>query len=276
MKKNILALLCFVLLFSACEEQEFGISSKYIRFGEETSAVSEGESAEVEIPIYYSVSGDQRTEGDITVNITTSGTAVEQADYIITSGKTLTISAGEYVTYVRVQMIDNLLTDGAKQATFTISSNSADVSIGFPGPDGVFASHTLTINDDDCPLESSAFVGTFMVEEIFTSGTNEGVTLAGAFGESYQLQISQDPTDASGTKYIINNSAGYNEFFEDGTRFGFNTCDGTLTFTDGDPLIAIFANLDVQGSSYSESDSEIIISGPLGNFGPYEIKLTRL
>ena len=137
-------------------------------------------------------------------------------------------------------------------------------------------SKTITIIDDDCPVDINAFVGTFSVAEVFTSGTNEGLTLAGAFGESYQVEITLDPTDVTGTKLVLNNSAGFNEYFSPGTILTLNACPGTITFDAGNPTLALFAAMTVEDSSFDEGAVTIQADGPLGGFGPYQFILTKI
>lgn len=44
-----------------------------------------------------------------------------------------------------------------------------------------------------CPLDTAAIEGNYSVAEVFTSGVNEGLSLAGAFGQSYQVTLQLNP-----------------------------------------------------------------------------------
>ncbi|MFT7052319.1 MAG: hypothetical protein ACJAZK_002946 [Psychroserpens sp.] len=125
-----------------------------------------------------------------------------------------------------------------------------------------------------CPLDVPAIVGTYSVDEVFTSGVNAGLSLAAAFGESYQVEISLDPTDPTQTVFILNNSIGFNQYFVDGSTASLDTCNGTITFSN--PLnLGDFADMVVETTSYTESPAVMIADGPLGNFGPYQFILTK-
>ncbi|TXE15552.1 hypothetical protein ES692_16060 [Psychroserpens burtonensis] len=125
-----------------------------------------------------------------------------------------------------------------------------------------------------CPLDVAAIEGTYDVDEVFTSGVNAGLSLAAAFGESYQVEISLDPTDLTQTIFILTNSIGFNQFFVDGSTATLDTCNGTITFSD--PLnLGDFADMVVEVTSYTESPAVMIADGPLGNFGPYQFILTK-
>jgi hypothetical protein len=98
--------------------------------------------------------------------------------------------------------------------------------------------------------------------------------LAAAFGESYQVEISLDPTDPTQTVFILNNSIGFNQYFVDGSTASLDTCNGTITFSN--PLnLGDFADMVVETTSYTESPAVMIADGPLGNFGPYQFILTK-
>jgi hypothetical protein len=125
-----------------------------------------------------------------------------------------------------------------------------------------------------CPLDVAAIEGVYDVAEVFTSGTNEGLTFAGVFDQSYQVEISIDPNDLTQTIFFINNSIGFNTYFVDGTTVAFDTCSGTVVFSD--PLnLAGFEDMTVETTSYTESPTVITADGPLGNFGPYQFVLTK-
>jgi hypothetical protein len=75
------------------------------------------------------------------------------------------IPAGKSQAKIKIQTVNNNNTsDGAKQLTLTINSASDNnLSLGYPGPDGLKKSIKVLIQDDDCALNLDEFVGTYQV-----------------------------------------------------------------------------------------------------------------
>ncbi len=126
-----------------------------------------------------------------------------------------------------------------------------------------------------CPLDVDAMEGSYDVAEVFTSGINQGLSLATVFGESYQVDVTLDPTDVTQTRFILTNSPGFDQWFVNGDTATLDTCNGTVTFTSP-LLLGAFANMAVEVTSYSESPAMIQADGTLGNFGPYQFILTKI
>lgn len=84
--------------------------------------------------------------------------------FTIENSGTLTIPAGEFSGIIGVRPVDNGASDGNKLITITLSSvsNSA-VNVGYPGPEGLSKTFSVTIEDDDCPLVLEDLTGTFDV-----------------------------------------------------------------------------------------------------------------
>tara|TARA_B110000967_G_C18900879_1_gene574929 strand:- start:2410 stop:3312 length:903 start_codon:yes stop_codon:yes gene_type:complete len=122
------------------------------------------------------------------------------------------------------------------------------------------------------------FVGTYTVTEAFTAGTNAGFGLVDFFNESYQVELSLMDNDATASKMMVSNSSGFDTYFIEDSELTFGG-DGTLFFDDGNnpgnPVIALFAFLTVESSSYDYSNMELMAAGALGNFGPYAVTLTK-
>jgi hypothetical protein len=213
-------------------------------------------------------------------NGTTVDFEVESADasrYEITpSNGSLEIPAGEFTGEITVTPNNNIIVDGRVDVTISLSeSNATPIGIGGEGMER--ASATFGIEDDDCPIDSAAFVGTYSVSEVFSAGgTNAGLSLAAAFGEVYQVELTQVMGDESGTRFLINNSAGFNQFFPADTSLTFLTCPGEVSVNGSAPVnVALFADMTITSSSYDEGTSTINLAGPLGNYGAYEIQLVR-
>jgi hypothetical protein len=125
-----------------------------------------------------------------------------------------------------------------------------------------------------CPLDRDAVIGTYSVSEVFTSGVNQGLSLGAVFGESYQVEVTLDPTDLTQTIFVLTNSIGFNQFIVDGTTATYDTCNGTVGF-DGLVNLADFADMTVETATFTTSPSVITADGTLGNFGPFQFILTK-
>lgn len=273
MKKYISILFVSMLFMVSCGDEElivFDTENGFIQFASPSASLQEGDESVVTTILL----GSGTNDSGVTVNFTV--TSSDPSRYNVTpSSGSLEIPAGEFSADIVIEPIDNLLVDGDEVITLELSTGSSvPVGIGGEGNEGV--SRTITIIDDDCPVDINAFVGTYSVAEVFTSGVNEGLTLAGAFGESYQVEISLAPGDPTGTKIVLNNSAGFNQYFVDGTVMTFNACPGTVSFDAGNPNIAAFADMTIETSSYDEGNPTITCDGPLGGFGPYQFVLTKM
>jgi len=189
------------------------------------------------------------------------------------SESSITIPAGEFTADIEINPIDNFDIDGDVDITIELLDTS-DLPIGIAGQGLEKKTAIVTIVDNDCPFDTEAFIGTYEVDEVFTSGRNQGLRLGPAFGQAYQVEISPLPGDLTGTQFVINNSAGFNQFFVGGTQLNFFSCPGEVLIDQNN--IALFANLTIESSSYDEENSQITLAGPLGDFGPYRIILTRL
>lgn len=187
---------------------------------------------------------------------------------------TVTIPAGEASTSFVFRTIDDLFASGDKEVVFALSgAGSFDLGVG---ESEIGKSLKLTIVDDDCPINIADWVGTYMVEERFTGGVNAPNGLKDFFGESYRIQFALDPTDGTGTKVIITNVEGFNEYVPDGTVMTFVTCPKQVSFDAGPPLIAVFRNFVFTESVYDEASFKVTCRGPLATFGPYEFVWTKM
>lgn len=261
------------------EERSFYKGGEWVNFSSQTANVSEANEADgIDITLVRS-SADEALTVTLAVESENLDTGEDaSSDFSVNpSSLEVTFDAGEYETDITVLPVNNNAADGDKLVTISIASvSNSDINIGYEGPDALNSSVDLTIIDDDCPLDFEGWIGTYSVQEVFTAGTNEGLSLAAAFGETYQVELAQDPDDPSGFTYLITNSDGANQFFVDGTTMNFNSCGGTVTINDGAPFnLALFANMNVESAVFVEADFEITVSGTLGNFGAYEFVLTK-
>lgn len=127
-----------------------------------------------------------------------------------------------------------------------------------------------------CPIDINGLAGTYSVQENFTDGVNAPLGLTDFFGESYQLELSVNPDDLTQTQLIVNNSPGFDTYINNGTIITFDTCNGTVSYSQTPLQLALFSTLDITASSYSEDTFVITSSGAFGAFGPYQFTLTKL
>lgn len=240
----------------------------FLQVESELGSFSESDT-QTSIKVLY---GGQSNDNGITVKYTLESD--DPSRYVDVTGGTLEIPAGQFSGEIILQPVDNFATDGNLNIVLTLSSESS-VAVGLAGGANN-VSQTLTLIDDDCPISINDWVGTYTVQEVFSEGgVNAGLSLANAFGEAYQIELSLDPTDANGIRLIAKNSAGYNTYLDDNVVITFDTCSGTISFSQ-DPLnIALFAGLSISETSYTEGNFSMAVNGSLGNFGAYEFTLTK-
>lgn len=261
-----------LLLLAGCDPTENVITeipaTGFIQVASETGSVSEG-AANVEIDVLYG--GTSNTDG-VTVRYTL--TSDDPSRYIDVTGGTVEIPSGQFSGKIIIEPVNNATTDGNLNIAVTLTTDSS-VPVGLVG--GVNnVTQNLTLIDDDCPIAINDWVGTYTVEEVFSEGgTNAGLTLAGAFGESYQIELALDPTDTDGIRLVVTNSAGFNTYIPNGTVITFDTCNALVSYSSSPLNIAGFANLTIANTAYNESAFSISTDGSLGNFGAYEFKLTK-
>lgn len=252
-------------------ETQAVFDGSFVAFTVAETSILEGSSGSITLEVNMA---GPLLSNDLTVEYTATAVTGSAGNFTLSDNTgTLVIPAGEVSATVDFFPVNNFDEDGDKLIEITITSVSEDLTIGLPGPDENNKTVAITISDDDCAFDLVGdYAGTYTVAEVFTSGTNAGLTLAGAFGETYAVELTADATDPSGTVGIWSNVAGNDTFFNGGTSMTFLPCTSEVSF-GGAPQIAVFANLTIESSSFS--DGVITLSGPLGGFGPYEIVLTR-
>lgn len=273
MKRLFYITLISLGLFVSCEEDliVYDTETGFIQFSSTSSSIEEAALGGPSVTTVLLGSGENT--GGVTVNFTV--TAADPSRFTVEPASgSLTIPAGEFSADIVITPIDNVLVDGNMDIVLELTSGSS-VPVGIGGEGQQAVSKTITLIDDDCPVDINAFTGTFDVDEVFTSGVNEGLTLSGAFGESYQLELTAQPGDATGTKVVITNSPGFDQYIPDGTVMTLQACPGTVAF-DPNPLnIALFADMTIETAVFNEGQSKVTADGPLGGFGPYQFVLTK-
>lgn len=245
-------------LFTGCSYEDDISEPNYVTFESESKAISvvDTESETLEVTIY-------------TGNITGADRTFE-----IIVDETSTLDASTYTLPETVTVPAN-----SNEGTFSVEiqgsgiDNEGDVLVlELPEDAELSAGDPLTISVlKICPFDASGWVGTYDVEEVFTGGQNEGLSLAAAFGESYQIEMEADPSDSGSV--ILQNSDGFDQYFVDGTVLTFGACGGTVSLSSRD-IAAGFGNLTMTSSSFDSETKTITVNGTLGNFGPYRYILT--
>ena len=274
MKKYIYILFASLGLLASCEEDlvVYDAGEGFIQFSSTTGSVTEAAPDGPDVTTII-VGADQNVSG-VTVNFTV--TADDPSRFIIEpSNGSIDIPAGEFSADIVITPIDNVTVDGDMDIVLELTTGSS-LPVGIAGQGFESNVRTVTLIDDDCPVDLNNLTGTFDVAEVFTSGVNEGLTLAGAFGESYQIEIVPQPGDATGTKVVLTNSAGFNTYLPDGTVVSFQPCPGTIVVEPAPiSLRGGWADLIVEEAVFNESSQSITVRGPAGGFGPYEFVLKK-
>jgi hypothetical protein len=255
-----------------CEEDllVYDTPEGFIQLSAQTGTITEDNTTPIVTQVLL---GTGSNESGITVNFTV--TSSDPSRYVVTPATgSIEIPAGEFSADISIVPVDNVAADGDLDIVIELSAGNM-LPIGIGGESNFNAATTITIVDNDCPVDINAFVGVFTVFENFTGGQNSPFGLNDFFGESYQVEMALQAGDTSGTKVVVTNSAGFNTYLTNGTVIQFLACSGELLFEAGNPTCAEFAVLAIAGTSYDESIGELQATGPLGGFGPYQFTFTR-
>ena len=277
MKKFIkLFALSLALAFASCGETEnitLDFGDGFVQFAGTSASIPENSTDTLSVEVLYGGSIASNTNG-IKVNFTLEGADASRFTITPANG-TLQIPAGQASATISILPIDNNVAGGNLDFSIILSEDN-DKGVGIGGEGIKNTSYEVTIIDNDCPVDINGFVGTYSVSENFTGGTNAPLGLSDFFGESYQLDMTLAPNDPSGTKLIVNNSAGFNTYIPNGTVLTFDTCNGKVTF-DGlsEVQVALFRTFEYTDSGYNESDFIIEATGPLSTFGDYQFTFTK-
>lgn len=203
MKTKILILGFLLIILNGCSEKdmEYGNinfnSETFIVFSNAEMSVNELVLQPIEIKVLYAASSSSAKSLSIPFTISSTN-AVEGVDYMIVDNKTsFNFTSTDLSDSVFIMPIDETNPSGNKQ--LTISLNSNEVSLGYPGPDGNNASMVLTIIDNDCP---------YTLEELGNASWSGSDNASGSQGPN----ASQIETSFDG-----------NTFFFEGIAYGWLT-----------------------------------------------------
>ena len=153
--KKIFTIIAAVALFISCDESKETIdtlsypSDAFVSFSDTSISVLESSTDVIDIVLNLSTTLDA-AEIPSTVSYTiTSENATEGVQYNVIDGKSsFNLAAGVFNDTLQIEPIDNSEEDGDKVIIITLTD--APVGLGFPGPDGIGKTLTLTLQDDDC------------------------------------------------------------------------------------------------------------------------------
>jgi len=281
MKTNYFLLSVITLLIWGCEgiadPDILDPANNFVAYDGITSSFAVPEGAESPVEITVNISESQTSDTTIQLDIENVN-LVEGTDYILSgvTNSSVTIPAGSFSTSFSVTPIDNDVTNVDengdeidRRVIFTLTGNSVNFINGLAGD----PFREVVIRDDDCPFLAACMEGVYTVNEVFTSGVNEGLTLANEFNQSYAMTITVEPGDASDTRLVMT-SSGPNTYLN--TSATLNEATGTVTY-DSNPItgVAEFDDFTITSSTYDIPTATIIADGTLGGFGPYQFIFTR-
>lgn len=206
MKKiSILSFFSALLFMVSCEEvqtPDLGVNEQWLQFGQETYTVTENSTTPLIVKVAYAA--DTNPNG-VTVNYTVTSENPDAYE-ISPSGGTIEIPAGEFIAEIVITPINNSETDGNKDIILTIDNE--DVPVGLVGEGLSHDTTTVLITDDDCELDMTSFVGTYLANEfgycdgcyevsITYDETNDVLVLSNLYDTGGITHISLDNSDPS-------------------------------------------------------------------------------
>ncbi len=272
---SLFAIFAALVIFTGCDEEDGRITfdGAFIEFDVATQSIAENSTSIVRIPVN---NAGPTSGSDITVNYSTEGsTAVEGVDFEILAGGQLgqvIIPAGSNTGIIQLRMIDNLMSEGNLVLNLKLASNSANISSG-RGEVGLASS--LTIIDDDCPIDLSEYEGEYSMAVVGAPGQAfDGFDLCEAASRdcSGPVTLVADASDPLGLTAIIQHPSIGGEY-----KIEFVTCAQETKVVQ--PMTSFFGVAAWQmqqgqiNGSYTASTIEI--AGVLGTNGEFIITLTR-
>lgn len=145
---KVVSVLLIAALLPACETERIIFTGPYhVRFTESAAFEKESYSKVIKIEVH---NVGPALEEDITISYAIGGTARENVDYVILDDRRkVTIPAGQYFGYIRIQLINNANNILRSQnVVFTLLATNKDgIEIG-QGPSAIGKTFTYTIYDD--------------------------------------------------------------------------------------------------------------------------------
>lgn len=297
---KLLFSLTMLLIVWGCEETEFETTEdnlgNFVSFSQSSASVSESVASGTADGISVITGGNYVIEvvrsgrdlsQPLTVNISSSITFASSTDFADSGDdasetvffsqpiSTVTIPSGETSALVDVNTINDEFSSGDKTVALTITGTSdASFNLGAPAT-GVGNSLTITVVDDDCPIDLTSFEGAYTMTIVGTPGARfegfDGCTLGDC---SPPAMLAADPTDPLLQTAIITHPEIGGEY-----KIKFVTCP--LETTVVQPMTSFLGRstwLMEQGTvpgSYDDNSKDISIVGLLGGNGNFTISLKK-
>lgn len=274
--KLYVLLLVAIFALTSCTETETQavLTDSFIAFSSSSGTILENSSDSIVVEVLLAA---PLQSTDVTVDYTLELVAGSASDYTISDNSgSLTIPAGESSASIEIRPVDNVFSDGDKELVFTITNVSGDFIIGLPGPDKNNSTTTVTIGDDDCPIDLTAYVGEWVY--IDAVGTANGCCPGGSlngFGfpnSGGNATLTADPSDPSGTTAIFSGGP-----FGSDYTIKFLTCpQEVIALGTTSSFVGVGAWNMPQGQTngvYTETTISVV--GGLGGNGDFEMMFEK-
>lgn len=165
-KKLFAALLLFVLAASGCGDEPDRILYKgpAFVFFESKDYIPVLESSSATYKVALKVSAPQKNDFTVAYEVQSEG-AVSDVDYRIISPNPITMEAGEYVTYIEIEMINNEVIDSETRQFNLIITDISNSSL----QKQILTSVNVEVVNDDCLPgipKITTWVGTVAIEDV--------------------------------------------------------------------------------------------------------------
>lgn len=201
----------------------------FLAFQSDGMTAVESEPDPVEIPVQM-VSGLKNVpvNVDFTIN---AGSLIPGEDYeLLNESQTLTFAPGELTQYIRIQLHDNLEINGDQQIVFTLTATDGDIRIGQPGTGNKRDACTLTVKDDDCPLEMDLFSGKVNGKETTPWWSN--IQFPATFTPIEELAPGKIKYHVSGIFFAVQLEYAYNAWLGAADQAEYNEVEVIIDYTN--------------------------------------------
>lgn len=169
--KKIFTIIAAITLFISCDESKETVDSlsfpsdAFITFAKVTDGVAENTTDPITIEVVYANSSSETA--DVSIDFTVSSdNGVAGTDFTVVNGKSsfsFSPAAGKYTDNVQIMPVDNGVL-GTENIVITLTLGNSTYTTGYPGPNNLGKSTTITIMDDDCAREEALgiYAGTYL------------------------------------------------------------------------------------------------------------------
>lgn len=183
------SLLGIMAFSTSCEKEDHTFKGpNFVAFNQSAYAVSEADIKPLVVTIGASIGNGVKE--DVTVEYTVTGSAVEGVDYNLNSPNTITIPAGENNATIEIEPINNDQFDLPRNIVLTITSVSdPNLNIGINTTGKLQSSVNVTLQDDDCLVNTGVWEGTNTITRASSGSTHVSPLGKNANGDCNFLSI---------------------------------------------------------------------------------------